>query len=109
MAARTHAHACVRVKCAKHGQRASRVVCKPGSLIAQVCDLKPGEFIHTLGDAHVYVNHVDALKEQLTREPRPFPTLTINPAVKDIDGFKFSDFELHNYNPHGKLAMHMAV
>ena len=80
-----------------------------GRLLAQVCDLRAGDLIHTMGDAHVYVNHVDALKEQLTRAPRPFPTLTINPAVKDIDGFKFADFEIVGYNPHGKLAMAMAV
>eukprot|EP01006_Ploeotia_vitrea_P036486 TRINITY_DN66026_c6_g1_i2.p3 TRINITY_DN66026_c6_g1~~TRINITY_DN66026_c6_g1_i2.p3 ORF type:complete len:253 (-),score=136.10 TRINITY_DN66026_c6_g1_i2:83-841(-) len=78
-------------------------------LVAQVCDLKPGEFVHTLGDAHVYLNHVDALELQLQREPRPFPKLKINPEVKDIDGFKFSDFTLVGYNPHGKIPMKMAV
>ena len=78
-------------------------------LLAQVCDLRAGELIHTMGDTHVYVNHVDALREQLTRSPRAFPTLRINPAVKDIDQFRFSDFEVVGYEPHGKLAMAMAV
>jgi thymidylate synthase len=77
--------------------------------MAQVCELRPGELVHTLGDAHVYTNHVDALREQLTRTPRPFPTLTINPAVREIDGFSFADLQLHGYEPHGKLAMAMAV
>lgn len=78
-------------------------------MIAHVCGLKPGEFIHTLGDAHVYKNHVDALKEQLTREPRPFPQLNIKREVKDIEDFKFEDFEIVNYNSHKKIAMEMAV
>src|SRR4026207_100555 len=63
-------------------------------MIAQVCELKPGEFIHTLGDAHLYSNHLDQSKLQLTREPKPLPTMKINPAVKDIFGFTFQDFEL---------------
>ena len=78
-------------------------------MMAQVCGLKPGEFIHTLGNAHVYQNHVEPLQTQLARTPRPFPTLKINPDVKDIDGFQMSDFELVGYNPHGKIAMDMAV
>jgi len=78
-------------------------------MMAQVCGLKPGDFIHTLGNAHVYSNHIDPLKTQLERTPRPFPILKINPDVKDIDGFKASDFELVGYNPHGKIAMEMAV
>eukprot|EP00931_Biecheleriopsis_adriatica_P037987 TRINITY_DN2178_c0_g1_i1.p1 TRINITY_DN2178_c0_g1~~TRINITY_DN2178_c0_g1_i1.p1 ORF type:complete len:542 (+),score=119.36 TRINITY_DN2178_c0_g1_i1:153-1628(+) len=78
-------------------------------MVAQVCGLKPGEFVHTLGDAHVYQNHVDPLLTQLERTPRPFPVLKLNPEVKDIDGFKASDFELIGYNPHGKIAMEMAV
>ena len=64
-------------------------------MIAQVCDLKPGDFIHIMGDSHVYLNHIEPLKEQLERTPRPFPTLNINPEVKDIDGFQFSDFGAH--------------
>jgi len=78
-------------------------------MMAQVCGLKPGEFVHTLGNAHVYQNHVEPLKTQLERTPRPFPTLKVNSDVKDIDGFQASDFELVGYNPLGKIAMEMAV
>lgn len=68
-------------------------------MVAQVCDLQPGDFIHTLGDAHIYNNHLDQVKLQLSREPRPLPTMKIDPEVKDIFGFKFEDFELENYDP----------
>eukprot|EP00747_Dinoflagellata_sp_TGD_P182980 gnl/TRDRNA2_/TRDRNA2_37574_c0_seq1.p1 gnl/TRDRNA2_/TRDRNA2_37574_c0~~gnl/TRDRNA2_/TRDRNA2_37574_c0_seq1.p1 ORF type:complete len:531 (-),score=122.29 gnl/TRDRNA2_/TRDRNA2_37574_c0_seq1:202-1719(-) len=78
-------------------------------MMAQVCDLKPGEFVHNLGNAHVYLNHIEPLKTQLERTPRPFPILKINPDVKDIDGFKASDFEIVGYNPLAKIAMEMAV
>jgi len=78
-------------------------------MMAQVCGLRPGDFVHTLGNAHVYKNHVEPLKTQLERTPRPFPLLRINPEVKDIDGFTSSDFELLGYSPHGKIAMDMAV
>jgi thymidylate synthase len=78
-------------------------------MMAQVCNLKPGDFVHTIGDAHVYSNHVDALKEQLTRVPRPFPKITINPEVADIDGFKFDDFTIAGYNPYATIKMTMAV
>eukprot|EP00455_Lapot_gusevi_P050842 TRINITY_DN7467_c0_g1_i3.p1 TRINITY_DN7467_c0_g1~~TRINITY_DN7467_c0_g1_i3.p1 ORF type:complete len:281 (+),score=79.06 TRINITY_DN7467_c0_g1_i3:27-845(+) len=78
-------------------------------MIAQVCDLKPGDFVHTLGDAHVYLNHVEPLREQLERTPYPFPTLRINPNVKDIDQFKFEDFEIVGYQCHKKIQMKMAV
>ncbi|XP_030759948.1 thymidylate synthase isoform X2 [Sitophilus oryzae] len=78
-------------------------------MIAHITNLKPGEFVHTLGDSHVYLNHVDALKEQLTREPRPFPTLRIKRKVENIEDFTFEDFELSGYNPHPKLNMTMAV
>ncbi|SPQ95427.1 unnamed protein product (mitochondrion) [Plasmodiophora brassicae] len=78
-------------------------------LIAHVCGLKAGELIHTLGDAHVYMNHVDALKEQLKRTPRPFPTLTINSSTTSIDGFKFEDVHLDGYNPYPAIKMDMAV
>lgn len=78
-------------------------------LVAQVCGLKAGEFIHTIGDAHVYLNHVDALKEQLTRTPRSFPKLRINPAKKHIDSFTFEDFTIEGYLPHESLKMKMAV
>merc|ERR1711877_55881 len=78
-------------------------------MVAQVCGLKPGEFVHTLGNAHVYQNHVEPLQTQLQRTPRPFPVLKVNPEVNDIDGFQASDFELIGYHPHGKIAMEMAV
>jgi len=78
-------------------------------MVAQVCGLKPGEFIHTMGNSHVYQNHVEPLQTQLERTPRPFPILKINPNVTDIDGFQPSDFEMVGYNPHGKIAMEMAV
>lgn len=78
-------------------------------MIAHCCHLKPAEFIHTMGDTHVYSNHVEALKIQLEREPRPFPTLKINPDVRDIDSFQFSDLTIEGYDPHPKIAMDMAV
>jgi len=78
-------------------------------MMAQVCGLKAGEFIHNMGNTHVYKNHIEPLKTQLERTPRPFPVLKINPDVKDIDSFQMSDFELIGYNPHGKIAMDMAV
>ena len=78
-------------------------------MVAQVCELKAGDFVHTIGDAHVYVNHVDALKEQLGRAPRPFPKLTINPEKMDIDSFEFSDFTVDGYKPHKTIKMDMAV
>ena len=78
-------------------------------LLAQVCGLKAGDFIHNMGDTHVYLNHIEPLKEQVEREPRPFPTLNINPDVTDIDGFTFADFEIVGYEPHKKIEMKMAV
>lgn len=78
-------------------------------MIAQVCDLAPGEFVHVLGDAHVYANHVDPLKDQLKNFPRHLPTLKINPEKKDIDAFVFDDFEIVDYRPHKKIQMKMAV
>lgn len=78
-------------------------------MMAHVCGLKAAEFIHVLGDTHVYLNHIAALKEQLTRTPRPFPKLKINPDVKDIDSFKADDLELVGYNPHPPIKMDMAV
>ncbi|XP_066273650.1 thymidylate synthase-like isoform X2 [Branchiostoma lanceolatum] len=78
-------------------------------MIAHITGLNPGDFVHTLGDAHVYVNHVDALKEQLKREPRPFPTLNIKRQVENIDDFKMEDFEIVGYKPHPKITMEMAV
>ncbi|CAB9503705.1 Thymidylate synthase [Seminavis robusta] len=78
-------------------------------MVAHVTGRKPGDFIHTIGDAHIYLNHVDALKEQLTREPRAFPKLKINPEKKNIDDFLFGDFEVIGYNPHKTIKMKMAV
>ena len=69
-------------------------------MIAQVCDLEPGEFIHTFGDTHIYQNHLEQIHLQLSREPRTLPNLKINPEVKDLFGFKFEDFVLEDYNPH---------
>ena len=78
-------------------------------LLAQVCDLKAGDFIHCLGDAHVYVNHVEPLQKQLTRKPREFPVLEINPEVKCIDDFTFDDFTIVGYKPYPTIKMEMAV
>lgn len=78
-------------------------------IIAHVCGLKPGEFIHSMGDVHVYVNHIDALKTQLSRTPSEFPRLHITRDVKSIDDFCFHDFKLKGYNPQDSIAMELAV
>ena len=78
-------------------------------LLAHVCDLKPGDFVHTLGDTHVYLNHVEPLKKQLLNAPRAFPTLRINTDTKDIDAIRFEDLEIVGYQPHKKIPMEMAV
>ncbi|XP_066586486.1 thymidylate synthase [Prorops nasuta] len=78
-------------------------------MLAHVTGLKPGEFIHTMGDCHIYVNHASALTEQIKRKPRPFPQLKIKRQVNNIDDFVANDFELVKYNPHGKIYMPMAV
>ncbi|XP_071482306.1 thymidylate synthase-like [Diadema antillarum] len=78
-------------------------------MIAHVTGLQPGDFVHTIGDAHVYLNHLEPLEVQLKREPRPFPKLVIKRQVSNIDDFKFEDFELVGYKPHPKIAMTMAV
>jgi thymidylate synthase len=78
-------------------------------MVAQVCDLTPGEFIHTLGDAHLYINHLDQARKQLSRSPYPPPEIRINPEVKDIYGFKYSDFELINYQAHPHIKAKVAV
>ena len=78
-------------------------------MVAQVCNLKPKEFIHTLGDAHIYANHVEQAKLQLTRDPRPLPTMRINPDVKDIFSFQFEDFQLENYDPHPHIKADVSV
>jgi thymidylate synthase len=78
-------------------------------MVAQVCDLQPGEFIHTLGDAHLYSNHIEQANLQLSRDLRKLPTLKINPEVKDIFGFKFEDFTLEGYDPHPHIKAAVAV
>ena len=78
-------------------------------ILAQVTGYQPGEFIHTFGDAHIYENHFDQVKKQLSRRPRPFPTMKLNPKVKSIDKFKFSDFELSGYNPHSGIKADITV
>lgn len=78
-------------------------------IIAQVCGLEVGELVHTFGDAHIYLNHIDAVKEQLQREPYDLPTLKINTEIKNIDGFQMSDFELLNYKHHAPIKAPMAV
>ena len=78
-------------------------------MIAQVCDLKPGEFIHTLGDAHLYLNHLDQVNEQLSREPLPLPVMKINPDVKSIFDFQYDDFELVGYQSHPAIRAPIAV
>ena len=78
-------------------------------MIAQVCDLEVGEFIHTFGDAHLYLNHIEQTKLQLSRTIRELPTIKINPEVKDIFSFKYEDFQLLNYNPHPHIKAAVAV
>jgi thymidylate synthase len=78
-------------------------------MIAQVCDLELGEFIHTLGDAHLYINHLEQAELQLTRDFRPLPTMKINPNVKNIFEFTIDDFELENYDPHPHIKGAVAV
>jgi thymidylate synthase len=78
-------------------------------MIAQVCGLQVGEFVHTLGDAHLYLNHLEQANLQLTREYRPLPTLQLNPEVKDIFGFTYNDIQFLNYNPHPAIKAEVAV
>lgn len=78
-------------------------------MIAQVCGLAPGEFVHTFGDVHLYKNHLDQARLQLERTPRPLPEMKINPAVKDIFAFRFEDFELVNYDPHPHIKAEVSV
>ena len=78
-------------------------------MVAQVCDLKPGDFVHTLGDAHLYLNHLDQAHEQLAREPRGVPTMRLNPDARDLFAFKFEDFALENYDPHPPIKAPIAV
>jgi thymidylate synthase len=78
-------------------------------MMAQVCDLIPGDFVHTFGDAHIYTNHSEQIDLQLSREPKALPTMHINPSVKDIFGFTFDDFKLVNYEPHPHIKGKVAV
>jgi thymidylate synthase len=79
------------------------------SMLAHVCGLKPKEFVHVMADTHVYLNHVEALKEQILRTPTAFPTLKFKRQVSSIDDFQFEDFELIGYNPQKTVKMEMAV
>jgi thymidylate synthase len=78
-------------------------------MVAQVTGLKPGEFVHTLGDAHLYVNHLDQARLQLSRAPRPLPTLRLTPEVMEIDGFRLEDFTLEGYDPHPHIKAPVAI
>lgn len=78
-------------------------------MVAQVCDLEPGDFVHTLGDTHLYVNHLDQAKLQVSREPRPLPKMKMNPDIKNIFDFKFEDFELTDYDPHPHIKGAISV
>ncbi|MGE5770231.1 MAG: thymidylate synthase [Betaproteobacteria bacterium] len=78
-------------------------------MVAQVCGLKAGEFVHTFGDTHLYLNHLEQAREQLARSPRRLPTMRLNPAVKDLFAFKYEDFTLENYDPHPALKAPVAV
>jgi thymidylate synthase len=78
-------------------------------MLAQVCGYRPGEFVHTFGDAHLYSNHLEQARLQLARDSRPLPILSINPDVKDIFSFRFEDFRLDGYDPHPHIAAPVAV
>ena len=78
-------------------------------MIAQVCNLEAGEFIHTFGDAHIYNNHLEQLELQLSREPKPLPKMILNPEIKNILAFKFEDFTLEGYDPHPGIKGSVAV
>ena len=78
-------------------------------MMAQVCDLQPGDFVHTFGDAHLYSNHLEQAELQLSRDIRPLPRLRLNPAVKDLFAFTYDDFTLENYNPHPHIKAEVAV
>lgn len=78
-------------------------------MVAQVCGLKPGDFVHTFGDLHLYSNHLEQVKLQLSREPRPLPTMTLNPAIREMRDFRYEDFTLEGYDPHPGIKAPVAV
>ena len=78
-------------------------------MVAQVCDLEPGDFVHSFGDVHLYTNHLEQTEIQLQRDPRPLPTMKLNPAVKDIFSFTYEDFELLNYDPHPHIKAAVSI
>lgn len=78
-------------------------------MVAQVCDLKPGYFVHAFGDLHLYLNHLDQAREQLTREPKPLPVMNLNPKIKNVFEFSYEDFSLENYQPHPAIKAPIAV
>jgi thymidylate synthase len=78
-------------------------------MIAQEVGLEPGEFVHTFGDAHIYSNHFEQVKEQLSREPRPYPSVKINPEKKSVFDFAFDDFTIEGYNPHPRISAPVAI
>lgn len=78
-------------------------------MLAQVCDLEAHEFVHSFGDLHLYNNHIEQAKEQLSREPRPLPQMRINPKVKDLNAFAYEDFQLENYDPHPAIKAPISV
>jgi len=78
-------------------------------MVAQACGLEPGEFVHTLGDTHIYLNHLEQVKLQLSREPRMLPKMQLNPEVKSIFDFKYEDFQLLDYDPHPHIKGEVAV
>jgi thymidylate synthase len=78
-------------------------------MVAQVTGLKPGDFVHTLGDAHLYLNHIEQAREQLGRAPRALPTVRLNPEVRDIFGFRYEDFRIEGYDPHPVIRAPIAV
>jgi thymidylate synthase len=78
-------------------------------MLAQVLDLQPGDFVHTLGDAHLYSNHLDQARLQLERQPRPSPVMKLNPDIRELSDFRFEDFALQGYDPHPHIAAPVAV